>query len=112
MIINREKSLTEKRFYGNGLWSGGHNSHYYFQSWATLRHLCPGIPWPGVFFLDTPIDLFPEDNCRNGGLYAQSDLLATDLKDCDMDVIPDKEAFTAFSCDNQHGSFPGHRFRI
>jgi hypothetical protein len=63
------------------------------------------------FFLDAPIDLFPEDNGRNGGLYAQSDLLAPDLKDGDTDVIPNKDAFTAFSCDNQHGFPPGHRFR-
>jgi len=55
---------------------------------------------PGVVFLDGLIDLFPEDNGANGGLYAQSDLLAPDLKDYDADVIPDKEAFTAFSRDN------------
>ncbi len=56
--------------------------------------------WPGVFFLDALINLFPEDNGGNGGLYAQSDLLAPDLKDCDTDIIPDKEAFTGFSRDN------------
>ena len=55
---------------------------------------------PGVFFLDALIDLFPEDNGRYGGLYAQSDLLAPDLKDCDTDVIPDKDTFTAFSREN------------
>ena len=56
-----------------------------------LRHLCPGfLGLEEVFFLDALIDFFPENKGRNGGLYAQSYLLAPDLKDRDADVIPDK----------------------
>jgi hypothetical protein len=38
-------------------------------------------------------------------------LLAPDVKDRDVDVISDKEAFPGFSGDNQQDSLPAHRFR-
>jgi hypothetical protein len=65
-----------------------------------------------VFFLNTPINFFPENNDLGGGFYAQADLLASNFKNRDPDVVSDEEAFAGFSRENQQGYLPGYRYLV
>jgi hypothetical protein len=65
-----------------------------------------------VFFLNTPINFFPENNDRGGGFYAQADLLAPNFQNRDPDVVSDEEAFAGLSRQNQQGYLPGYRYLV
>jgi hypothetical protein len=65
-----------------------------------------------VFFLNAPINFFPENHNLGRGFYAQADLFAPNLKDRDTDVVSDEEAFARFSRENQQGYLPGRRYLV
>jgi hypothetical protein len=65
-----------------------------------------------VFFLNAPINFFPENDDCGRGFYPQADLLAPNFQNRDPDVVSDEEAFAGFSRENQRGYLPGYRYLV